>query len=359
LERPALVVWVTAINPRARTNVDCQAIRTEFVNKDGELLGEETHNWFGSANFWRVGHVFYTYPRDEPTFTFQVTPWRTNSSSVLKFANLQVCKPRDWTGISVPQTNKSAGFELVLASLVIRTNGGPKSYWQTPTHYWDPVWDLQREGRSVTGWQAPEWLAEDPLGNRGKFLGVHQPVLRFSATVYPDTTNTASAIVLATLPKVVLAALKTNVWWNHNCRAGTNEVVVMGICTAGTHGFSDGKCDSSFPVGIGSTVRGGAPSGWMGQRQRINPMQVKVQDSHYTPVPTVYVSAPGLHDPLRLGLRLRDTNGVLCAAEPELQGSPQGIHAFLVPTNVTEVVPELVLLKPVEAEFFVRTSSQK
>src|SRR5437660_5067071 len=38
LDRAALVVWVNAIDPVTGTNIDCQGIRTEFVNSSGDLF---------------------------------------------------------------------------------------------------------------------------------------------------------------------------------------------------------------------------------------------------------------------------------------------------------------------------------
>jgi hypothetical protein len=72
LERPALVVWVNAIDPKTGTNVDCQAIRTDLVDQYGEVFGEETSSWHGGNDFWRAGHIFYVYPRDEKMLTFQM-----------------------------------------------------------------------------------------------------------------------------------------------------------------------------------------------------------------------------------------------------------------------------------------------
>jgi len=54
---------------------------------------------------------------------------------------------------------------------------------------------------------------------------------------------------------------------------------------------------------------------------------------------------------------VRDDSGGIWTAKPEPQGDPEGVHAFLLelPAGVTNVVPELVLLRPIEAEFLVNT----
>src|ERR1043165_1089417 len=51
LERPGLVVWVNAIDAVTRTNLDCQSIRLEFVDKNGDLFGQKTSSWFGGQDF--------------------------------------------------------------------------------------------------------------------------------------------------------------------------------------------------------------------------------------------------------------------------------------------------------------------
>jgi hypothetical protein len=72
LEKPGLVVWVNAKEPVSGKHVDCQGIRVEFMDKNGDLLGEFTHSWFGGSSFWRVGHIFYAFPRTEPNLTLLV-----------------------------------------------------------------------------------------------------------------------------------------------------------------------------------------------------------------------------------------------------------------------------------------------
>ena len=212
------------------------------------------------------------------------------------------------------------------------------------------------------GWEQPEWSAEDPNGNRGKFLGVHQPVLRFFASAFPAATNTDSAQLIATLPQTDLTTLKTNLWWNKTNLLASKEVAVLGLFLPGTHTFCEGNYESSSTAVQGP--RGGSPSGWTGSRQRINPMRVKESHSHYTPSPVLYVryhrertvrSLPGESE--RLAVRLRDDHGQYWVAKPE--SAADGINPFLVelPPSVTNVVPEVVLLRPVQADFFVETKN--
>ena len=61
----------------------------------------------------------------------------------------------------------------------------------------------------------------------------------------------------------------------------------------------------------------------------------------------------------RLGFRLRDEPGRYWLAKSEPEGSVDGVWPFLVevPPEVTTVSGEVVLLKPIQAEFTVQTDS--
>jgi hypothetical protein len=145
-------------------------------------------------------------------------------------------------------------------------------------------------------------------------------------------------------------------------------VVVLGIFPSGTHTFSEGQYESSSPALNGP--RGGAPSGWTGGSRLVTPFKEKSYGNHYTPVPVIYVrwsqrpsssNGPVRDDSAnateRLALRLRDEHGGLWVAKPETWND--GIQPFLLelPPGVTNIVPELVLLKPVTAEFMVDTKN--
>jgi hypothetical protein len=355
LDRPALVVWVNALDPKGGTNIDCQALQAEFVDSHGQIFGTQTTSWFGGNSFWRVGHVFYVFPRDESELNLQIVPWRTNFPSNIKISNPNPVRAVQWTGKPLPQAKTVDDVELELTQLTVQTNGGKERYWESPITYWEPVWKFRKDGKELGGWTEPEWIAEDPLGNRGKFLGSHQPVLRFLATVYPKADNLLAASAIASLPPINLSQLTTNIWWNTTCTAGTNTILAMGVCPPGVNVFMDGlSVTNSSRMGA---VRGGAKSGWTGESWRANPLQVKHKDAHYTPDPTIYIRAPDVKEPERLAVRLKDNDGKYWEAAPETQGSPQGIHPFMLrlPTNITVVVPEIVLLKPMQADFLVNT----
>lgn len=357
LERPALVVWVDAVSDAAGTNVDCQGIHVELVNEHGEHFASATSSWFGGQKFWRVGHVFKVYPRDESKLTLRVTNWKNNQISHMEILNPHVVRPAAWTGLDLPQEKPVGDLNTVLAGLRLRTNNPSPKYYETRTVYWEPVWELRRGSERLNGWTQPEWLAEDPLGNRGQYLGTNQPVLRFSATFYPAATNAGAAQLLATLPQTAMTNLQTIVWWNQTARHGSNDILMLGLFPPGNRVFQDGVLLTNPPVSMGA-VRGGAPSGWTGTSRAVNPLKVVHYSGHYSTTNSViYVSAPKLGGAARLAMRLRDEQGRDWVAKPESQGAVDGIYPFLVqlPPEADRVTPELVLLKPVEAEFTVKT----
>ena len=370
LDRPGLVVWVNAISAVTPTNVDCQRIRVEFVDRNGDVFGTETSSWHGSPNFSRVGHMFTCYPRDERELALRVTTWKGGKTSEARIANPVVVKRANWTGKSLPQSTNVGEMEITLNELVVRTNGGTKKYWESPAIFFEPVWECRQNGTLAIGWEKPEWFAEDANGNRGRCLGAHQPVLRFFATAYPEATNARAAKLFAALPQTDLTTLNTNLWWNKTNSLVSTEVTVLGLFLPGTHTFSEGAYESSTKALLGP--RGGAPTGWTGSVRRLSPTRVKESRNHYTPSAVLYVryrrptaDVQTFDHPVarlpeesdRLAVRLRDDHGQYWVAKAE--SAADGIYPFLLelPAGITNVVPEVVLLKPVHAEFAVETKS--
>jgi hypothetical protein len=358
LDAPGLVVWVNAIDPLTGKYVDCQRVRMEFVDENGDLFGQDTSNWFGGTAFWRVGHVFHAFPRTQPTLTLQISSWNTESSVRVQFPNPHVAVAADWTPLPLPQRARVGDLEVELTKLVARTRGGSNQFWQTPCQYWEPVWKLRHDGNEVAGWDEPKWTAADPTGNRGQFLGTRQPVLRFSAEVFPSATNLADTILLGRLAPVTVAPLQSNSWANVTLAHDSAQFPVLGLFAPGTYVFTGGAFETNPAIRMGPT-RGGAPSGWVGQSKRISPTQVQHWSGHYTPVPVVYIRARDDSSKDRLGLRLRDEQGRYWLAKPESQGAAQGIWPFLIelPAEVGTVSAEVVLLRPIQVEFTVQTTS--
>src|SRR5262249_23736661 len=152
--------WVNALDPKGGTNIDCQGVRVEFVDSHGEVFGAETSSWHGGQTFWRVGHIFYVYPRDESELNLQIVPWRTNFASNIKVANPNVVRAAQWTGNPLPQARTVGNVELELTQLIICTNGGAEKYWEDPSTYWEPIWKFRKGGEKLRGWAEPEWVAE-------------------------------------------------------------------------------------------------------------------------------------------------------------------------------------------------------
>ncbi|SPE53036.1 exported hypothetical protein [Verrucomicrobia bacterium] len=359
LDEPGLVVWVNAIDPVTGKHVDCQGIRMEFIDEHGDLFGQDTASWFGGNAFWRVGHVFHSFPRAQPKLTLQIACWRMPSPALrVELPNPCLARPATWLALPVPQRLDVGDLQVEFTELRLRTNGGPKQIWETPCRYWEPVWQLRRNGAQVSGWDEPQWSAADPAGNSGKFLGTHQPVLRFSAEFYPCATNLTDSLLVGRLAEVDLTKLPTNAWRDVALATGSTQLMVLGLCAPGIYVFREGRFETNPAVRMSAT-RGGAPSGWVGQSQRISPMQVRHWHGHYTPVPVVYICAPALADKERLGLRLRDEQGRYWLAKAEPEGPEEGIWPFLVelPPEVRSISGEVVLLKPVRAEFTVQTTA--
>ncbi|MDB6122097.1 MAG: hypothetical protein JWQ71_1090 [Pedosphaera sp.] len=357
LPRPALVVWVNAVDSITGANVDCQGIRMELVDEHGDVFAEGTRYWSSfNNNFYRVGHVFYSFPRTAKKFTVQITPWKTNETARVELGNPHVIITETWAGNALPQQKRIGDIDVVLTELAMQTNGSPKKNWETRLVYWKPVWELRRNGEKLSGWRAPDWMAEDPTGNKDQYLGVRQPVLKYSATFYPSPTNAEVAVLIETLPETAVTNLQSSVWWNKKSRFEMHEILVLGLFPVGTQMFSEGSYQTNPPVKFGAT-RGGAPSGWVSGSHPVNALKEQMFHGHYsTKNPVIYVKVPELGEKRGVAVRLRDEQGRYYVAEMEPEGAVEGIHPYIVklPAGVKSVVPEIVVLKPVEAEFMVK-----
>ncbi len=354
-ERDSLVVWVNAISSVGRTNVDCQGIRVEFADSQGDLWGERTRGWGGFNNkFWRVGHVFEAYPRSAKELTLRIVLWRTNAPVSVTFANPHPGSAATWTGESLPARRRAGDLEIVLAGLTVKTNGGPERYWETPAKSWQPEWQILFDGKPASGWREPDWTAADVFGNRGQRLGIRQPALRYSAKLFPEVTNLAATEWVASLPTAQCSPNATNTLWHKTNSVNGIEIVALGLMTATMTYFTDGQYDPKPPTSMGPT-QGGAPTGWVGSSRRISPTKVQTVRGHYADRPVIYLQCQDRDVGERLGIRLRDAQGRVWPTTREGEGP--GIIPFMldVSADVTNVVPEIVLLKPVEAEFTVKT----
>lgn len=353
----SLVVWVNAISSQGRTNVDCQDVRVEFEDSENGLWGPQSGSWGGFDNkFSRVGYLFEAYPRASQKLTLRLVPWGTNAPVSVSFVNPRPASAKNWIGEPLPARRKIGDMEIVLAGLTAVTTGGEKKYWETPCTYWVPEWQILSDGKPALGWREPEWSATDAFGNRGQRLGIRQPVLRFSAKFLPVATNLAATERVVSLPNAQCSPNATNTLWFRTNSVHGREIVAIGLRTATMTYFTDGRYDPKPPMAMGPT-RGGAPTGWIASSRRISPTKVRTVRGHYADRPVIYLQCLDRDISVRLGIRLRDSEGRVWPTTREGQGS--GIIPFMldVPADVTTVVPEIVLLKPVQAEFTVRTSS--
>jgi len=356
-----LVVWLTALNANSRTNVDCQRLRVEFVDEQGDVWGTTTSSWHAyDNNFYRIGHVFEAYPRAAKELTFRITPRRSTNSYSVTIPNPHVVIAAKWAGQSLPASTITNGLELVLHDLQIRTNGGPTKSWQTPAKYWQPEWKFLSGGEPVEGWREPEWTATDPLGNRGQFLGVRQPVIRYAVKLVPEATNASATSVAAMLPSASISAGAANTLWFRTNRIEGAEVVSIGLMTSVMNHFMEGEYQAVPVLPIGPT-QGGAPTGWVSAGKRVSPLKVITQLGHYSDRPTVYLRCTDAAVAEQLGVRVRDDQGRIWPTTRERGGGADGIIPFMldVPSSVSHVVPEIVFLKPLEAEFTVLTPTLK
>ncbi len=185
-DRPALIVWVHAFDTSKGQYLDCQGVQAAFVDEQGDVYpaNGSSHGSF-SGGFNRQAHIFYVFPRRPTKLKLQLTPWRSDQSSVVEIAN--PARPTDvagWTPEDVPATHRIGNLEITLDSLVIKTNGGATRYWEPTSRHWQPVLRLTPIGMR-TDWEPPEWFAEDRTGNRGQTLALHEPVLKFTVTSRP------------------------------------------------------------------------------------------------------------------------------------------------------------------------------
>jgi hypothetical protein len=355
LEEPGLVVWVNATDAKTGKYVDCQRIKVELIAGNGDAFGEATRNWLGHTAFWRVGHIFYAFPRTGPTLTPRITSLISNGTVEVVIPNPQVTRPVAWSGQTLPQHKAAGSLDVTLANLRLATNSASRQQWETTTRYWLPEWELRQDGRITDGWELSEWLAEDATGNRGQYLGVSQSVLKFTGTFYPRPTNSSQIKVLGRSPAFDATSLQSNVWWNLGLGTTNGGVSVFGAFAKGVYIFLDGVLLTNSPVSLGP-VRGGAPSGWVGETRQVSPVKFARYEGHYTPEPVIYVRAKDLGKDERLAVRLKDSSGHSWIAKEETQGNTQGIHPFLLnlPSEATNVIAEFVLLQAVQAEFMVR-----
>ncbi|MFO1459760.1 MAG: hypothetical protein U1G08_10135 [Verrucomicrobiota bacterium] len=356
-EVPQLIVWLNGFDPATGQFVDCQRFRVELVDDSGDVYPSEGRSWHGFQKFSRVGHGFSAFPRRDEMLRLRFTPYSTNISYTLTIPNPgRITEPPVWPAAPLPLSTFRDGIELRLSGLAWKTNGASERPWETPSVHWQPQILLLSDKKPATGWLDPEWWAEDPTGNRGQTLGLHEPVQRFHLQAFPSVTNSILDRLAVRLPTVSLDGLGAGILWeirHHRPRCLRRG----GSPPPGMHLFTAGRYTTNPPPGgAPAPVSGGAPSGWVGISAQIAPNRTKSWDGHYTPVPTLYLHAPTIPGDDRIGVRIRDEQGRLWTAEAEEQGRRENVRPFLLklPPDVRTITPEVVFIRPLTAEFTVR-----
>jgi hypothetical protein len=103
----------------------------------------------------------------------------------------------------------------------------------------------------------------------------------------------------------------------------------------------------------------------------VTPLKKVTVSNHYTLTPVIYLRTPATTRELfagagdagkaavdRLALRLRDAAGNYWIAETDKEVNGISPFRLKLPAEVTRVIPEIVLLKPLQAEFSVKIKSE-
>lgn len=356
-EQPELVVWLNGFDPAQNSFIDCQECRLEFIDDRGDLFPASNKSWYGFNRGSRVASGFPAFPRRNAILKLRLTSRKTLESHTVTFPNPNwVTNLPAWTPTPLPAVHSEREVDLILSGFDRKTNGGPDKPWETPSQHWIPRIELRSGGQLAEGWLTPEWSAEDPTGNRGQALGLHEPIQRFHVLVFPSVTNSLLQEVAVALPQVDLRQLGPGLTWSLTATTGPVAFDALGVLPAGVHTFTERQLTTNPPpYARMAPVTGGSPSGWVSMTASVTPTRKQAWYGHYTPVPTLYLRAPTIPGDDRMGVRVRDEKGRLWAAEPEEQGRRDDIRPFLLrlPPEVQVVTPEVVFLRPLAADFTV------
>ena len=351
---PGIMVWLNALTNINGGTADCGGLHVTLIDDQGVRYGGLCNGMGGGAFNWS-SYSFETYPRAQRTLTLEVIDDDSEHGTKVVIANPHVISPALWAGRALPQSKKLRAFEVCLVDLELRTNK-LANFGPGTEVYWEPRWELRKLGRPAPGWEAPQWISEDPLGNRGWHLGVAQRVLSFEATYYPSVTNCDETVLLGTLPPVTLTGLQTNTCWNLQFPCGGKKVTALGLFPPGRHVFTNHEYLANPPAWM---IQNTHLSGWTGGARSIRFAQREEYWAHRAAVPTIHLLVPELTGQAQVEVRVRDQQGRLWPTKPELSGSP-GQCAFLVeaPPDVGTITAEIVLARPLKAQFFVDTLAQ-
>jgi hypothetical protein len=354
-DSPTLIVWVHARDASGKY-VDCQGVRASFVDDQGDVYPANSDaNGSFSKGFSREAYLFHVFPRRSAQLKLQLAPWRSEKTSTLLIANpCRRTTVADWTPEPLPATRRVGEIDFRLESLAIQTNGGPQTAWEPLSLHWKPVFSLSAGGAPATSWTTPEWEAEDATGNRGQTLGLHEPMLNFVATAYPQPEAVNDPARRWRLPMVSLPTAPQGFQWNTNRVLPDASVTVIGLFPPGSYTFSQGQLTNPpSPV---------AGRGWMGMSQHVAPGIWRKWAAFGTTNYTAFLRWPVGKADQRLAVGLRGGQGRVSWTQCQRSEGADGVFALVFDTPLEaaqNVGLEVVLLEPIHAEFVVRSGQER
>ncbi len=350
-DRPALAVWVYALDAAKEKYVDCQGVQATLVDEHGDAYPANwsSHGSF-SGGFNRQAHVFQVFPRRPAKLELRLKPWRAAESSAVEIRNpASRTDAASWTPEGIPATHQVGDLKFTLESLVIQTNGGPTRYWEPDSRHWQPVLKLTEQGQPATNWEPPEWAAEDGTGNRGKTLGLHEPILRFIATSRPKPDAVTDEAKRWRLPQVNLPTTTNGMQWNTNRALAAVSTTVLGLFPPGAYTFSQGQLTNA----PGPTA---ANFGWTGMSKQISPGKLQHWQTHRTTNYTAYVRRVVAKPEQQIAVGLRDEQGRTTWGQSSAGDEQRGLFAFAfdLSPGTQQVTLVVVVLEPAQVEFVVK-----
>jgi hypothetical protein len=328
-DRPALVIWsheLTTLD-RASPGRQIKINDPQIIDENGDVYTTQSSGIRVDSND-AVG-IKYTEFRVFPRRGGKLKCVFTHRDELPEKHFLWISNPAKTKEMPMPApeglpTRRQVGsVAFTLESLAITTNRiGPGESSQ----YWEPVFKLTQNGRMPVDWQPPRWEAEDRTSNRGQWLALHEPVLKFILTTRPRPEAVAAEANRWRLPFVRLSGTSPAPEWQTN-----------------------GKLRE-----VSFTVRGPYPPGVMAQ--------VTPQSGMQTHGWTVFL-CPVIRQPdQELAVGLRDEQGKTIWGQCRGSIEPDGemlMCDFDLPIGIERVALDIALLEPVlRAEFVVDTAAE-
>jgi len=347
-ESDSLVIWVTIRDVEFRSSGKFPSLGIVGTNETN-WEPTQTH-WFPFPNkVYRMAYVFGRYPRGDEHFELIIAEREPADVRRVTVANPFPQLVIDPVKVSLPARKEVGEFSIILTRLNRRTDitkTGPYAKYQ----YWEPEARLLWRGNLVAGWEPVTWQAFDSQGNWGDQLGMDLESLRYRVVFYPKAVNTNATAVLWTAPSEIVGRIGSNSVWDAEYEHRGELIKLIGQFGPGMNVFARGQYASNFVNAPMPNSRGKTQWNWV-QADGLD------RHGHVTDRPTIYLHVASEEFGRNIGLRVRDPAGRIWPTTREPLGPRGGVIPFMldVPAGVTNVVPEIVLLNPVAAEFTVRT----